>query len=69
MNEQSAMPAKIVCLGAENYPGRDVGSAGPKSPTHFGALVYNLVYIFEPADVRRRHIVPGRRLASLKIRA
>ena len=61
-------------MAAPSHTGRelfaqDVGSAGPKSPTHFGTLVYNLVYIFEPADVRRRHIVPGRRLASLKIRA
>ena len=48
---------------------RDVDSVGLRRPTHFGTLVYNLVYIFQSAVFRRRRIVPGRRLASLKIRA
>ena len=61
-------------MAAPSHTGRelfaqDVGSAGPKSPTHFGTLVYNLVYIFGSAVFRRRRIVPGEGLVSPKIRA
>jgi len=48
---------------------RDVDPVGRTRPTHFGALVYILVYIFESATVGPCRIVPGRRLACPEIRA
>jgi hypothetical protein len=48
---------------------RDVDSVGRTSPTHFGALAYNWAYIFGSDAVRPCCIVPGRNLASPKIRA